>query len=188
MNKRFFALVLILMSATFAFSQLKSGAAIEKQLKNLKADKVYALVYDKDADNSKVYGFGADFGNEQNKRNAIESFRFGMAFNFAGKDLKTVPIEYLLTFQAQMKRSKFAEWHDLKFTIDGVILDLGAARYANKNEGIEYLNFKLTREQLETLAKGKVILMRIGDAEFTLPAEQRKMFTDLFALSDPASV
>ena len=187
MIKKLSVFLLITLSATLAFSQTKSAAAIEKQLKNLKADKVFALNYDAAGDNSKVYGFGADFGKEQDKRNAVESFRFGMAFNFAGKDLKTAPTEYLLTFQAQTKRAKFAEKHNLTFTIDGEPLDLGAARYANKNEGIEYLNFKLNREQLSKLAKGKEISMKIGDAEFTLAAEQRKMFADLFALSDPAT-
>ena len=185
MDKRFFAIVLILMSATCAFSQTKSGAALEKQLKSLQADKIYALKYDANSDNSKVYGFGADFGGEQNKRNGVESMRFGMAFNYAGGDLKTEPDEYLLTFQAGTRRAKFAEKHNLTFTIDGANLDLGAARYANKNEGIEYLNFKLNREQLGKLAKGREVSMRIGDSEFKLAAEHRKMFAGLFALSDP---
>ncbi len=185
MGKIFFILLLMLTSAMFAFSQSKSAAALEKQLKTLKADKVFALKYDGANDNSKIYGFGADFGKEQDKRNAVESMRFGMAFNYAGRDLKAAPTEYLLTFQAGTKQSKFAEKHSLTFTIDGAALDLGAARYANKNEGIEYLNFKLSREQLGKLAKGREIALKIGDAEFTLAAEHLKMFADLFALSDP---
>lgn len=177
---------IILLAATFASAQTKNAAAIEKQLKSLKADKVFALVYDKDADNSKIYGFGADFGKEQAKRNAVESFRFGLAVFFAGKDLKTAPDEYVLTFQAGTKTAKFAEAHKLIFKIDGATLDLGDARYANKN-GIEYLNFKISREQLSKLAKGKEILMKIGAAEFKLAAEHLKMFTDLYALSDPST-
>lgn len=188
MRKNISVLVLILMSTMFAFSQTKSAAALEKHLKSLKADKVFALKYDANSDNSKLYGFGADFGKDQDKRNNVESLRFGMAFNFAGRNLKAAPDEYLLTFQAGTKKTKFAERHDLKFTIDGAILDLGAARYANKNEGIEYLNFKLNREQLGKLAKGKELSLKIGDAEFTLGAEQRKMFADLFALSDPSQI
>ncbi|MDQ2747169.1 MAG: hypothetical protein M3T96_07925 [Acidobacteriota bacterium] len=185
--KSFSILLLIMLSATFAFAQSKSAAAMEKQLKNLQADKVYALKYDVNSDNSKVYGFGADFGDEQDKRNAVESMRFGMAFNYAGRDLKAVPDEYLLTFQAQTKRAKFVEKHGLIFTVDGAILDLGAARYAAKS-GIEYLNFKLTREQLGKLAKGREVSLQIGDAAFALSAEQRKLFADLYALSDPNSL
>ena len=79
---------------------------------------------------------------------------------------------------------QFAEAHSLRFTIDNEALDLGDARYANKNEGIEYLNFKISREQLAKLAKAKNAAMKIGNAEFTLNSAQIKMFADLFALFD----
>lgn len=184
MVKQIFVFALILMSATWAFSQSKSSEAIEKQLKDLKADKVFSLIYDKDSDNSKILGFSEDFGREQDRRNDVSSFRFGLAFLFVGKNLKSVPGEYLMTFQAGTKRTKFAAAHSLKFTIDNEVLDLGDARYANKNEGIEYLNFKINREQLAKLAKAKNAAMKIGNAEFTLSAAQIKMFADLFALSD----
>ncbi len=185
MVKQIFMLALIVMSATFAFSQSKSAAAIERQLKILKADDVFALKYDAAGDNSKVYGFGADFGAEQTRRVGLESIRFGLAFFFAGKDLPVAPDEYTMTFQARGKKPKFAERHDLQFVIDGATLDLGAARYVNKNDGIEYLNFKLNREQLGKLAKGGEISAKLGGAELTLPAEQKKLFANLFALSDP---
>ena len=184
--QKFSVLILILMSAIGAFAQSKTSQAIEKQLKTLKADKTLALVYDEKGDVSKIYGFSEDFGKEQDKRNAVESMRFGLAFFFLGRELKTAPAEYTLTFQAGTKKAKFAEAHALKFTIDNETLDLGEARYANKNQGIEYLNFKLSREQLGKLAKGKTVSMRIGAAELTLSGEQIKMFTDLYALSNPA--
>lgn len=185
MMQKIFVLILISMSAVGAFAQSKSGAAIEKQLKFLKADKTFALAYDEKGGVSKIYGFGEDFGKEQDKRNQVESMRFGLAFFFSGRELKTAPAEYTLTFQAGTKRAKFAESHSLKFTIDNEILDLGEARYANKNQGIEYLNFKLSREQLSKLARGKTVSMKIGNADFTLSAAQVKMFADLLALSDP---
>lgn len=181
-------MLMILMSAIAAFAQSKTGEAIAKQLKTLKADKIYSLNYDKNSDASKIYGFSEDFGKEANKRNAVESFRFGLAFFFLGQELKTAPTEYTLTFQAGTKKAKFAEAHALKFTIDNEVLDLGEARYANKNQGIEYLNFKLTREQLGKLAKGKNVSLKIGSAEYTLAPANLKMFADLFALSDPAIV
>ncbi|MDQ6787316.1 MAG: hypothetical protein M3033_10965, partial [Acidobacteriota bacterium] len=76
----------------------------------------------------------------------------------------------------------------LAFTIDNEVLDLGVARYGNKNEGIEYLNFKLTREQLAKIANGKNVQIKIGSAEFNVKPEQIKMFANLLALSDPLSI
>lgn len=186
MIQKLFVFFLIIMSAICAFAQSKTSAAIEKQLKTLKADKTFALNYDEKGDVSKIYGFSEDFGKEQNKRNAVESMRFGLAFFFLGRELKTAPADYTLTFQAGTKKAKFSEAHSLKFTIDNETLDLGEARYANKNQGIEYLNFKLSREQLSKLARGKTVSMKIGNADFTLSAAQIKMFADLLALSDPA--
>lgn len=178
--------LVILLTAAAAFAQTKSEAALTKQLKSLKADKTFALVYDKDSDNSKIYGFSEDFGKQQTSRANLSNLRFGLAFFFQGKTLTAAPNEYVLTVQASGKKPRFADAHDLKFTIDAASLDLGDARYVGKS-GVEYLNFKLTREQLGKLAKAKTVSMRVGDAEFNLSAEQMKMFADVFALSEPSA-
>ncbi len=188
MTRRSLALFLILLSAAAAVSQTKNDAAMAQRLKDLKADKEFLLVYDEAGNTSKIYGFSADFGREQNRRNQVESFRFGLAFLFAGQTLKAVPEEYLLTFQAATKRAKFADAHRLIFTVDDTPLDLGEGRYANKNEGIEYLNFKLSREQLSKLARGKNVSLKIGNADYSLSAENLKMLADLLALSEPANL
>lgn len=188
MIKIFSITLIMFITATIALSQAKSSEAIAKQIKALKAEKVFALSYDKSSDASKILGFSEDFGKEQNSRNNLSSLRFGLAFFFPGKSLTVAPNEYLLTFQAGSKKPKLADSHALKFMIDNENLDFGDARYADKNEGIEYLNFKITRDQLARLAKGKIVKMRIGNAEFTLSPEQIKMFANLFALSDPATM
>jgi len=183
---RFFSITLmILMTAAAAFSQGKSNDAVVKQFKTLRADKNFEIVYDKSANNSKIIGFSNDFGKEDDRRNNLQSFRFGLAVNYAGQSIATAPDVYLLTFQAGTKKDKFREAHALKFTIDNEVLDLGEARYGNKNQGIEYLNFILTRAQLSKIASGRSVQMKIGAAEFNLKPEQIKMFANLLALSDP---
>lgn len=183
MIKFFSTTLVILMLACAAFSQGKSGEAISKQLKTLKADKIYALTYDKDSNFSKIYGFGESF--DEAKRNNLSYIRFGLAFFFPTRTLTAAPDSYTLTFQASGKKPVFAASHALKFTIDGETLDIGDARYVSKD--IEYLNFKLTREQLSKISKGKDVKLKIGDIEFKLTPEHIKMFANLFALSDPAS-
>ena len=185
MNKIFSVSLLILIFTVAAVAQTKSNDAIAKQLKFLKADKIFGLNYDAASNATKILGFSEDFGKEQNSKNKLLSLRFGLTFFYPGKTLNAAPTEFPLTFQAQSKRAVFADAHKLIFSIDGKDLDLGDARYASKN-GIEYLNFKFTREQLEMLAKGKVISMKIGAAQFDLTADKIKMFADLYALSDPS--
>ena len=184
MIKIFSTALVILMLAGAAFSQGKSSEAILKQLKTLKADKTFGLNYDKGSDVSKIYGFGENFA--EASRYKLEYFRFGLAFFFPGKTLASAPDAYVLTFQAGGKKPLFAASHALKFTIDKENLDIGEARYVGKD--IEYLNFKLTRGQLSKIAKGKIVRVKIGDAEFALTPEHIKMFANLLALSDPSAL
>lgn len=186
MIKFFSTLPVIFMLAAAAFSQSKSNEAITRQLKALQADKNFELIYDKASNSSKLIGFSNDFGKAENKRNNLQSFRFGLAVNYAGNALATVPDAYLLTFQAGTKKEKFRDAHRLEFTVDNVVLDLGEARYGNKNQGVEYLNFVLDRHRLVKIAGGREVRMKAGSAEFTLKPEQIKMFADLLALSDPS--
>ena len=172
------------MLAGAALAQGKSSEAMAKQLKTLKADKTFALNYDKSSDVSKIYGFGESFA--EAGRYKLEFVRFGLAFFFAGKTLASAPDSYTLTFQAGGKKPLFAGAHRLTLTIDNTDLDLGEARYVSKD--IEYLNFKLTREQLSKIAKGKVVRAKLGDLEFALTAGHIKMFADLLALSDASAL
>ena len=172
------------MLAGAAFAQGKSGEQISRQLKALKADKAFGLNYDKGSDVSKIYGFGENF--DEASRYKLDFFRFGLAFFFAGRTLAAAPDSYTMTFQAGGKKPLFAASHALKFTIDKVVLDIGEARYVGKD--IEYLNFKLSREQLSKIAKGKDVRAKIGDFEFTLKPEHIKMFANLLALSDPSTL
>jgi hypothetical protein len=184
MTKFFSPLAMILILTGIALSQTKSAEAISKQLKTLKADKIYSLTYDKGSNNSKIYGFGENF--DEAKRNDLSFLRFGLAFFFAGTALSAAPDSYNFTFQAEGKKPVFAASHALKFTIDGEALDLGDARYVNKD--MEYLNFKLNREQLSKIAKGKDVKAKIGAIEVKFTPAHIKMFADLLALSDPATL
>jgi hypothetical protein len=181
MTKIFTTTLLVLLLAVAAFAQGKSGEAISKQLKALKADKIYSLNYDKASDTSKIYGFSENF--DDAARSNLAFFRFGLAFFFPKQTLLTAPDTYVLTFQSGSKKPFFAQSHSLKFTVDKEDLDLGEARYVAKD--IEYLNFKLTREQLSKLAKGKDVRMKIGTLELALKPEHIKMFANLLAVSDP---
>ncbi|MDQ6785237.1 MAG: hypothetical protein M3033_00260, partial [Acidobacteriota bacterium] len=116
MTKIFLSSLLILMLAAMAFSQAKGSDAIAKQLKALRADKTFEIVYDKSADNSKILGFSEDFGRAEDRRNNLQSFRFGLAFFFAGQAITTVPDTFLLTFQAGTKKDIFRNSHALAFT------------------------------------------------------------------------
>jgi hypothetical protein len=180
-------LFLIALAACSAYSQAKSADVLQKQIKGMKADKSFSVEYDKASDTSKILGFSEDFGAGQDKKYNLTWFRFGLAVFFPGSVLKAWPDSYLLTFQAGAKKPLFGSAHSVILTVDGGALDLGDSSYAAKRDETEYLNFKISREQLGKLANAKSVTMKIGEKDFTLSPNQIKMFSTLNNLSDPNS-
>ncbi len=189
MLKKFFLLpTLILTLTAFAFAQIKANDAIEKQIKILKVEKVISVSYDESGGTSKIFVRGEDFGRTQDNRAALQSFSFGMAFFYAGKALTAAPDIINLTFWAQSKKPRFAEAHNLTIFTDAETLDLGDARYVLKSDKIEYLNFKISRENLIKIAKSSNAKLKIGNAEFQFAPEHLRVFTALVKISDPTEL
>lgn len=173
------AVVLFLLAAA-AFGQSKSNDAIARQIKTLKADKSITLTYDAAADTTKIMVVAENFGQEQQKAAGIDAINFGMAFFYPGQSLAASPEEIALTFWVLNKKPKFASSH--KWTT--ATLDLGDARYAARaSEEMEYLNFKVSREDLTKIAAsdGK---FRLGAADLQFSAEHLRIFNAILAISD----
>ncbi len=187
MIKRFFFLsVLVLILTTFVCAQTKTNDVLEKQIKNLKVEKTFTLSYDDQGKNSKILVIGEDFGREQDDRAGLQNFSFGMAFFYPDKTLNTAPDTINLTFWAQSKKPKFAESNDLKMFAGGENLDLGNARYVSKpDRNMEYLNYKISRENLVKLAKSADAKLKIGNSEFKFTSEHLRIFAALVKISDP---
>lgn len=186
MFKLSITLFLTLLTASFTFAQAKSSDAIKSQIKTLGVEKTFSLNFDRPSNISKLLAFGEDFGRDQAHANGVSGLSFGMTFYFPGTELTAAPDSFVTTFWAQDKNRKFADAHHLTVTIDGgETLDLGDARYANKGEGTEYLNFNIQREHLAKIARGKDVRLKIGSAEFRFKPEHLKMFASLLAISDP---
>ncbi len=188
MNKFILTAAIILATAIFSAAQTgKSNETIDKQIKTLKADKNISLSYNADGGTSKVFAVGEDFGKAQDERAGLRNFNFGMAFFYAGKSLAAAPDAINWTFWAYYsKKPRFADAHGLKITVDGETLDLGDARYVVKmNEGREFLNFTVARENIAKIAKGSKATMKIGAAEFTFTSEQMRTLVNLVKISDP---
>jgi hypothetical protein len=180
-------LVVILALSITAFAQGKSNAAISNQIKALKAEKYLQLNYDKSANFTKIMAFGEDFGSAQDKINGLSSLSFGMTFNYQGDTLTVAPESFILTFWAKSDKHKFATSNSLKVIVSGVTLNLGDARYATKarEKDMEYLNFVISRANLEGIARGNSAQMILGNTKFTFTQEHIKLFRHLLNISDP---
>ena len=190
MIKKLFLLpILVLTFTSFAIAQTKSNDAIEKQIKTLKVEKTITLSYDEQGGTSKIFVIGEDFGRAQDNRAGLNGFSFGMAFFYPGKTLNAAPDLINLTFWAQSKKQKFAALHSLTIFANGETLDLGDARYVSRqNEKTEYLNFKISRENLIKIAKSNFGKLKIGNAEFQLTPEHFRALVALVKISEPSEL
>ena len=183
----FLVFFVVLATAVFASAQTKTLDAINEQIKTLKAEKSLETVYYKESNTTKVLGFGADFGKDQDAANGLRSFNFGITFFFVGTTLTAAPDSFTTTFWAVGKKPLFAESNGLTVIVDGANLDLGNARYARKNgDPREFLNFVIPRRILEKIVKGRDAQLNIGKTQFKFTPEQVALFNNLMMISDPA--
>lgn len=186
MKKYFLLPLIVLFTIGAAFGQAKSNEAIAKQIKDLNAGKNITLSYDEASKMSKIMVVGDDFGSEQDKRIGVEALNFGMAFFYPGKTLNAAPDEINFTFWVLNKKPKFAASHAWTATLRNETLDLGDARYVAKpKENMEYLNFKISRENLEKIARGADVKLKIGDAELKFTPKHLRTFANLLKISNP---
>ena len=186
--KKYLLLPLIVLSfAVSLFAQSKSNEAIAKQIKDLKAEKTITLSYDEASKTSKIMVIGENFSKEDAKSAGVDAMNFGMAFFYPGKALAAAPDEINFTFWVLTKKPKFAAAHAWTVTVGGETLDLGDARYAaRKEENMEYLNFKISRANLEKIAAARDVKFKIGTAEMKFTPGQLQTFANLLKISNTA--
>lgn len=187
MQRLLVLIILFLFAAFTASAQSKSNDAISKQIKALKADKTVNLTFDKDSNMSKLMATGGNFAEADAKKAGIQAMNFGMAFFYPGQALTSAADPIALTFWVLTKKTQFAANHKWTAIIGAETLDLGDAQYAAKpGSNMEYLNFKISRQDLTSIASSADMKFTLGGNEFTFTPEQIKLFKDILILSDPA--
>jgi hypothetical protein len=177
--KSFLSLILVL-AATFSVSAQKTNDAIQKQIKSLKADKQITLSYDKASNASKIMAVAGNFADTEAKKAGIQAMNFGMAFFYPGQSLAASPESINLTFWVLTKNPAFASGHAWTTST----LNLGDARYAAKpSENMEYLNFQISRNDLQKVAASDG-RFKLGSHDFTFTSAQSQLLKDLLTISE----
>ena len=162
----------------------KSNDVIAKQIKSLKADKAITLSYDAGSNATKIMVTGDNFAASDAKAAGIQAMNFGMAFFYAGKELVAPPETINFTFWVMTKTPKFAAAHAWSFSIEGNAIDLGDARYVAKaSDNMEYLNFKISRDNLKKITDVGTAKFRLGATEFAFTPTQIDTLKAIFAVS-----
>lgn len=179
MKKTFTIFALVFVFCFDAAAQ-KSNDSIAKQIKELKAEKTITLSYDDGSKMSKIMIVADNFSDSEANQFGLQAVNFALAFFYQGKTLENSPESINLTFWVLTKKPKFAEAHDLEFVLGSEKLNLGEARYAaNPAQNMEYVNFKISPDELEKITKASDVKLNLGKAVFKLTADQKKTLTDL---------
>ena len=163
-------------------SAQKTSDAIGRQIKSLNADKHIELSFDGGA--SKVFGRADNFADAEARAAHIEAMNFGMAYFFPGTTLSSAPDTINLTFWVLTKKPQFAGTSKWIVNLPSGPLDLGESRYSGKGQ-MEYLNFKITRDDLAKIAAAGDVKFKLGTANFTFTPSQTQLFKNIIAVSDP---
>jgi hypothetical protein len=186
MKKSIFAILAILSLTLFASAQSKSNDAISTQIKALRADKTFTLSYDESGKTSKLMVVAENFSDHEAHEVGIQAMNFAIGFFYPGKELSNAPDPIMLTFWVLTKKPRFSQDHSLMITLGDENLVIGQARYVAKpRENMEYLNFQITREQLDKIAMQSDVKFRLGSEEFTFIKEHLRDFANLLIISDP---
>ena len=177
-------IAIIFLSLSIASAQ-KTNDAVAKQIKALKAEKIFTLSFDAAANASKIMVTADNFDNKEASKAGIQAMNFGMAVFYPGQAIATAPDSFNFTFWVLTKKPQFTAAHTWTVKLSKETLDLGDARYVSKpGDSMEYLNFKISRTDLAKIAAETDVKLKLGTAEFTFTPAHIGIFKNLLAISD----
>jgi hypothetical protein len=179
------AAAVLLLVGFFAVSQAqKSNDEIQKQIKSLHAEKSIFLTYDGNA--SKLMAVASNFEDSETKAAGIQAMNFAMAVFYQGQQITDPPDTINFTFWPMSKKPRFATTGAWVVDLPSGPLSLGDYRYAAKpSENMEYLNFKIKRDDLAKIAASTLpVKFHLAGQNFTFIPEQLQLLRNFLAVSD----
>jgi len=174
----------ILLLSVIAVSAQKSNEAIQRQIKSLHAEKSIYLSYDGSA--SKLMGIASNFDDSETRTAGIMAMNFAVAAFYPGQQIATAPDTISFTFWPMSKKPRFATTGAWIVDLPSGALNLGDYRYSAKSsENMEYLNFKLKRDDLAKIAaSNSPVKFHLAGQSFIFTQEQLQLLRNFLAVSD----
>lgn len=181
--------LLILLALPFLFisvvrAQVKTNSSIEQQLKVLGSDGI-EVAFDAGSNVTTLRAVAENFRNDEVRRSGVRAMNFAAGVIYPGSGIEHSPEQILLTFWVLSSKPRFGEDHTFSLFIGSETMQLGEGRYvARVRDGMEYLNYSLTREQLRSIAQQSNVRFLLGRAEFTFTKSQLKLLADLYLATE----
>jgi len=177
-------LVSLFLFISAAQAQTKSNAAIQQQLRSLGSGQIN-VTFDENSKVTTIKAVADNFSNDEAKRAGVKAMNFAVGVIYPGGGLDRSPDQYMLSFWVLSGKPRFGEDHSFNVFFADETMQLGNARYtARARDGMEYLNFNLTRDQLKRIAAESKVYFQLGGKTFNFTPSQLKLFADLFLATE----
>jgi len=171
-------LATIFLFATAVIAQSKPNTVIEQQLRSSGSNAT--VNFDVNSKVTTLKGVAENFSDADTKRSGARAMNFAVGAIYVGDKIERSVEPLTLSFWIMSGgKARFAEDHSLAAMNGSDRTDLGTGRYTFRRDGMEYLNFNLTRESVAKLAEASTWM--IGGKQFTPTASQKKLLRDILA-------
>lgn len=153
-------------------AQTRTNTAIEQQLGSSGTNAT--VHFDPNSKVTTLKGVAENFSDSDTKRAGVKAMNFAVGALYAGDKIDRSIDPLTLSFWIMSGgKPRFGEDQTLVAVNGSERADLGAGRYVARRDGMEYINFNLTRDQFAKVSESSSFL--IGRKQFTPTASQKKL-------------
>jgi hypothetical protein len=175
--KTFLAIAFAIVLSASLNAQSRSNTAIEQQLKSAGANAT--VHFDENSKVTTLKGVAENFSDADTKRSGAKAMNFAVGALYAGDKIERSVDPLTLSFWVMSGgKARFSESQMLS-AVGAETTDLGSGRYTFRRDGMEYINFNLSRDQITKLANATN--WNLGGKQFTPTGSQRKLLREILA-------
>jgi hypothetical protein len=176
--KTLLALTIALFCVTALNAQSRSNSEIEQQLKSAGANAT--VHFDVNSKVTTLKGVAENFSDSDTKRSGAKAMNFAVGALYAGDKIERSLDPLTLSFWIMSGgKARFGDSQSLIAMANGETADLGSGRYTFRRDGMEYINFNLTRDQVAKLTNATTWVL--GGKQFVPTGSQRQLLRAVLA-------
>lgn len=181
MNNFFTAILLIFIFSVFAFSQTKSIADAEIEIKSFQNFANFSVAYDDPKDLTTARVLLDVRANDVNLQKPFKKFEWEITSIFAGNAIDEKPVRNVLCINTQSKKPNFASNNTLTVLLGKEEINFGEPNRLSEIKGgkvLENLCWDINKEIIEDFGKTESIGFQVGSIKSSIPANLLKFLKD----------
>jgi hypothetical protein len=158
-------------------AQAKTNTAIEQQLRFSGANAI--VHFDPNSKVTTLKGVAENFSDSDTKRAGVKAMNFAVGALYVGDKIERSIDPLTFSFWIMSGKPRFGQDQTLVVVSGSGRTELGAGRYVARRDGMEYINFNLSRDQFSKIAGAESFIL--GGKPFTPTGSQKKLLREILA-------